>query len=166
MRHAAGPAATGLREDVMRARETWSLAVLLLVVAALSAPAPGLSQTPSDPPEEGESPPPASKPIPDEAKRMKNPVPPSPPSIANGKELFGTQCAMCHGANGNGKGDLVERLQIEVPDFTAEGAQRRWTDGEMFYAISEGHRNMPGEGSRLPDEWKWDLVNYIRTLRS
>jgi hypothetical protein len=23
---------------------------------------------------------------------------------------------------------------------------------------------MPGQGKRLPDEWKWELIHYIRSL--
>ena len=102
--------------------------------------------------------------IPAEAKRRKNPFPGDLDSIRHGEELFVTQCTMCHGVRGDGEGDLVGRLGLQVPDFTDPSVQRGRTDGELFYILTVGHGGMPGEGDRIPDPWKWDLVNYVRTL--
>ena len=71
---------------------------------------------------------------------------------------------MCHGSRGDGKGELVGRLKLEVPDFTDPETRKKRTDGELFFILTDGHGEMPGEGARLTPEWRWDLVNYIRTL--
>lgn len=102
--------------------------------------------------------------IPAEARNRPNPQAGDPEAIRHGAELFTTQCTMCHGAKGDGRGDLVERLGFRVPDFTRAEVQKARTDGEWFYIITVGHGDMQGEGERMPDEWKWDLVSYIRTL--
>ncbi len=52
--------------------------------------------------------PPAQSAIPAEAAQMVNPVKPTPESQARVKKMYGYDCAMCHGANGNGKGDITE----------------------------------------------------------
>jgi hypothetical protein len=31
--------------------------------------------------------------------------------------------------------------------------------------MTEGHGRMLGDGDRLPEDKRWDIVNYIRTLR-
>ena len=45
--------------------------------------------------------------IPPEETKRANPVKATLASIADGKKMYVTQCAMCHGAGGDGKGDLA-----------------------------------------------------------
>jgi len=134
--------------------------VLLLLAAALVADTFARDQQDATSQAEVEVP----EPIPEEAKRIKNPTTPTAESIENGKMWFSSQCTMCHGKNGDGTGDLVERLQLPMPDFTDAAQQRQWTDGEMFYVLTHGHGRMPDQKDRFKDEIKWNLVNYIRTL--
>src|SRR5215467_9211056 len=54
--------------------------------------------------------------IPAEEKNRKNPIPATPDSIEAGQNLYSSQCAMCHGQTGNGKGDLAEKMRLKVPD--------------------------------------------------
>ena len=44
------------------------------------------------------------------ATKKENPVKATPEVLAAAKKIFGYDCAMCHGANGDGKGDLVESM--------------------------------------------------------
>lgn len=100
---------------------------------------------------------------PEEAKRA-NPVEANEFSIDNGSALFASQCAMCHGPTGQGDGKLAQRLNLAMPDFTDVAQQKSRTDGEYFYVLTHGHGRMPGDGERLAENSRWDLVNYIRTL--
>ncbi len=50
--------------------------------------------------------------MPADAKTLVNPVKPTPESQARAKKMYGYDCAMCHGANGNGKGDVVADLKV------------------------------------------------------
>jgi mono/diheme cytochrome c family protein len=100
---------------------------------------------------------------PEEAKRA-NPVKPTAASIASGKHAFATQCAMCHGANGDGKGDLAADMKLTLRDYRDPDSLKDMTDGELFYILTKGKGDMPGEEDRMKPEQRWDLINYIRSL--
>lgn len=102
--------------------------------------------------------------VPPDARDTPNPIPAAPKSIQQGEMLYQSQCAMCHGATGDGKGDLAIQLKMEVPDFTDKYVQDERTDGEWFWLITHGHKRMPADGERLPPEMRWHMVNYIRTF--
>jgi mono/diheme cytochrome c family protein len=102
--------------------------------------------------------------IPPEASKVVNPVKPTAASIAAGKQRFTYDCAMCHNANGDGKGDLAQSMNLKLPDFRDPEALKSVTDGGLFYVISKGHHPMPDEGSRAKPEEIWNLVNYVRSL--
>jgi mono/diheme cytochrome c family protein len=99
-----------------------------------------------------------------EQKALKNPEKFTEESVEKGKKLFATQCAMCHGKTGNGKGDLAEVMHVNPPDFTKPDALSTRTDGELFTIIGVGSPSMPGEEKRLKTNQAWDLVNFLRSL--
>jgi mono/diheme cytochrome c family protein len=102
--------------------------------------------------------------IPAKAKNRRNPMEPTPENTAIGLEVFASQCSMCHGFRGTGDGDLAQKLEIPVPDFTDPERQKKRTDGELFYIINRGHGRMPGNTDRLSNEWKWCMVHAIRSM--
>ena len=93
-----------------------------------------------------------------------NPVKPTPESLAKGKKTYAIDCAMCHGENGDGKGDLAADMK-NVTDFTAPDALKSRTDGELFSIMRKGKGEMPPEGDRAKNDDIWNLVNYIRSLK-
>ena len=101
-------------------------------------------------------------PVPVAEARRPNPVKPTPESIANGKKIYGYDCAQCHSTIGDGKTDPGKKMK--VPDFTDPSALKDRTDGELFYVIKNGRGEMPPEGDRAKDDDIWNLVNYVRTL--
>ena len=100
---------------------------------------------------------------PEEAQRL-NPVKPTSASIAEGKNLFSTQCVMCHGAEGDGKGDLAVELKMKLRDYRDPAALKSFTDGELHYVLVKGKGQMPGQEGRMKDAQLWNLVNYMRSL--
>jgi len=38
------------------------------------------------------------------------------------------------------------------------------TDGELFFIITKGKGKMIGEGDRQPEQMRWNLVNFVRSL--
>jgi mono/diheme cytochrome c family protein len=102
--------------------------------------------------------------IPPEAVKKGNPVKPAAESIARGKRLYGFDCEMCHGKDGDGKGDLAGDMKVKPRDYRDADNLKDMTDGELFYIISKGKGEMTGEGDRTKPEAIWDLVNYIRSL--
>ena len=102
--------------------------------------------------------------IPVEAARQPNPVKSSPESIARAKKWWTLDCAMCHGKDGDGKGETATEMKLKIVDFTDPATLKDRTDGEIFYTIKNGHDDMPPEGQRVKVEENWDLVNYVRSL--
>lgn len=107
--------------------------------------------------------PPTCQPVPVAAARKPNPVKPTPESIAQGKKIYRYDCALCHGALGDGKTDAAKDMQI--PDLTDPALLKDRTDGELFYIIKNGRGDMPLEGGRVKPDQLWDLVNYTRSLK-
>jgi mono/diheme cytochrome c family protein len=102
--------------------------------------------------------------IPVEAAKQANPVKPGPESIARAKKWWTLDCAMCHGKDGDGKGETAKDMKLTMADFTNPATLKDRTDGEIFYIIKNGHNDMPAEGPRVKPEENWDLVNYVRSL--
>lgn len=93
-----------------------------------------------------------------------NPVKPTPESQAHAKKMWGYECSMCHGQNGDGKGDLVDAMKLTVKDYTNPASLKDMSDGEMFDIIKNGKGQMPGEGDRAKPDDVWNLVIYIRSM--
>jgi mono/diheme cytochrome c family protein len=94
----------------------------------------------------------------------KNPIKATPESLADAKKFFGYDCAMCHGATGDGKGDLAKSMGLKVDDWRDSSKLTVLSDVEIFDLIVKGKGRMIGEGDRYPSEVVWELVNYVRTL--
>jgi mono/diheme cytochrome c family protein len=129
----------------------------LFVLAALLFFAPSPQQQP---------PPAAAAPstIPPEAAHMVNPVKPTPDSQARAKKMYCYDCALCHGPNGNGKGDVVADLKLTLKDYTDPAALKDLSDGEIFYIIKNGKGQMPSEGDRAKPEELWNMVILVRSF--
>jgi len=127
---------------------------LSLVLSAACVLAAGL--------QENQNPPATNTAVPATAVNQANPVKPTAESLATGKKYYGYDCAMCHGANGDGKGDVAVDEKMNVGDFRESLAGK--TDGELHYIIKNGKGQMPPEGDRLKGNELWSLVNYVRSL--
>jgi len=92
-----------------------------------------------------------------------NPVKATPESLALGKRFFGTDCAICHGKEGAGDGDLAVELKLQLKDLR-DPAVKEMTDEEMYKIISNGKKPMPGEEGRFDERDVWTVVNYVRSL--
>jgi mono/diheme cytochrome c family protein len=102
--------------------------------------------------------------VPAAARDMVNPVKATPESLAHARKVYGYDCAMCHGVNGDGKGDLVGDLKLKLKDYTDPAALKDLTDGELFYLIKNGKGQMPPEGDRGKPEDIWNLVTLVRSF--
>ena len=99
-----------------------------------------------------------------EEAAIKNPLQPTDENIQLGKSLFESQCAMCHGVNGDGKGDLAQQEKWDVPDYKKSARLKESSDGAIFAMITKGKGVMPDQEGRLTDDQKWKLVIYVRQL--
>jgi len=151
----------------MKARYILGLLVLSLAAGNFWAqeqqkteqkPAPGAAAAPAAPqPVHG------FKLTPEDAAK-KNPIKFTTNSVERGKKIYMTQCAMCHGEKGDGKGEAVGEMHLNPPDFTKPEVLDKRTEGDLFAIISSGDELMPGQGKRMTDTHKWNLVNYLRSL--
>jgi glucose/arabinose dehydrogenase len=73
-----------------------------------------------------------------------------------GATLYAQKCAPCHGANGQGAGNIPA---------LAKGPTQSAADGAIFWFITQGD---PGNGmpswSALPAQQRWQIIAYIRAL--
>ena len=99
------------------------------------------------------------------------PVVSTPESVARGKTLFGSNCAVCHGQGGAGDGPTAAVLKdawgdpIRPRDLTAGVLRGGATDGDLFRTISYGLSGTPmPEFRSLPAPDRWALVHYVQTL--
>jgi len=134
---------------------------ILLMVSLLVVGFSAQAQQPKQPPAKAPGTPYT---IPQEAVHQANPVKATPESITHGKKWYGYDCAMCHGKDGDGKGEVGADMKLKVTDFTDPATLKDMTDGELFYIIKVGKGDMPPEGARVKTDELWDLVNYVRSL--
>lgn len=78
--------------------------------------------------------------------------------IAAGGSLYALHCASCHGASGQGTGNIPA---------LAHGDTQQATDGAVFWFITQGSvaNGMPSWSS-LPAQQRWQIVAYLKTLPS
>lgn len=93
-----------------------------------------------------------------------NPVNPTPEQMDMAKKMFGYDCAMCHGENGNGQGNMTSTLKTPVKNWQDPATLKGLTDGDLFYIIKNGKGDMPPEGGRQNDAGIWNLVRVVRSF--
>jgi mono/diheme cytochrome c family protein len=100
---------------------------------------------------------------PDDAKKVQNPVKPTPEGLASAAHLYKLNCAGCHGLKGDGKGAAAEGLPRKPANFTDTKMMSEATDGELFWKMTTGRPPMP-TWETLSETQRWELVNYLRTF--
>ena len=135
----------------------------VLLLATLGTCAAQQGSTPAEKPKD--APPPSETAKPASGERKENPVKPTPEGLAAAKKVFGYDCAMCHGEQGDGKGDLVASMDLKgMKDWREAGALAGLSDSDLFDIIAKGKGKMVGEGDRVPPEKIWSLVNYVKSF--
>ncbi len=94
-----------------------------------------------------------------------NPVPADQASLERGKELYTINCVLCHGVDGKGDGPVASHLEnkpFDLTSFPIHSIQ----DGGIFFIMSYGvPEKMPALNENLTVRERWDIVNYVRTLK-
>jgi mono/diheme cytochrome c family protein len=99
------------------------------------------------------------------ASDQKNPVKSAEKSQARAKELYGQECAICHGETGDGKTDLAKDMGLTLSDWTDPKTLAAKPDVDLFNVIRNGKDKMPAEAvGRAKDDEVRNLILYIRSL--
>ncbi|NOX47942.1 MAG: cytochrome c [Chlorobi bacterium] len=101
---------------------------------------------------------------PESAKGISNPVESNKSSIKKGAAIFKTRCTVCHGNEGKGDGPGGKSLNPKPADFSTDKVQNQ-TDGEIFWKITNGKGAMIKWEPILTEEERWQLVNFVRSLK-
>lgn len=120
-----------------------TLACLTLLLGSLSLPAHAAQ-------------PPWLQHVPERVRSRQNPLAGNPSAAEAGKMLYRSHCAVCHGADAAGRGNKPDLRPARL---------RRVTDGELSWLLQNGSlaRGMPS-WSRLPEQQRWQLIAYLRSL--
>lgn len=83
-----------------------------------------------------------------------------------GLKYYDTQCAVCHGFNGEGGSELsLGKLMPLKPPALTTTKIRGWSDGQIYHVITMGQGVMGPYASHIPQKYRWQVVNYIRHLQ-
>lgn len=87
-----------------------------------------------------------------------DPLPATQDVLIQGGVLYAQNCAVCHGANGEGIG------KPGTPLTAATG--QRYTDGDLYWLLTNGvaGKGMPPMNSRLSPTERWQVVRYLRSI--
>jgi len=98
------------------------------------------------------------------ARKLKNPFPATRQALAGGMQVYTNHCQSCHGQYGDGKGDKAAELSVAPGDFTNTRKMNQLTDGELYWQTTHGRLPMPSFVTKLTNEQRWEVVDYIRTF--
>ena len=95
-------------------------------------------------------------------------VPSGALDVVAGGAIYGTTCASCHGALGQGNGPAAKGLSTVPPAIGSATAMADMTPALMYRLVSVGVRGtaMPSWASALTPADRWNVVAYVTSLRS
>jgi len=85
--------------------------------------------------------------------------------LERGRQRYQIYCAVCHDANGDGKGVLYERAKVRTPSYH-DDRLRQAPDGYLFLVITNGFGLMPAYSYPIPVADRWAIVAHVRTLQA
>ncbi len=101
---------------------------------------------------------------PEESKNLVSPLSADSKTLAKGKKIYYQICATCHGRNGVGDGPGGKELEPQPADHTSDLVQDQ-SNGELYWKISNGRDPMPTYSQLLSKTQRWQVIEYIRTLK-
>lgn len=106
------------------------------------------------------------------SENLQNPLNLTEKSIQEGKALYMSFCAHCHGKEGKGKGSIQNAIYGAVPSYTDETPNRRLgksmkelTEGHIYHTIMYGLNAMGPHSSLIRENDRWKIVAYVQKLQ-
>lgn len=103
------------------------------------------------------------------SKGLKNPLAgkTDEETMLTGQKYYETNCAVCHGFKGEGgeaaKSVVSAKMALKPPAVVSDKV-KGWTDGHLYHVITMGQGVMGPYASHVPQQYRWQVVNYIRFL--
>lgn len=88
----------------------------------------------------------------------------TPQLLERGRERFEIYCAVCHGASGDGNGEVVHRGFPAPPSYHSDRL-RNAPIGHFYDVITNGYGVMYSYASRVEPRDRWAIAAYIRALQ-
>jgi mono/diheme cytochrome c family protein len=95
--------------------------------------------------------------VPERDRLRSNPFAGNTNATSGGEKLFRQNCASCHGTDATGR--------EKHPGLRSDRV-RAATPGELYWLLTNGSmRNGMPSWSKLPEQQRWQIVSYLKTLR-
>jgi mono/diheme cytochrome c family protein len=92
------------------------------------------------------------------------PIPLTSELLQRGRERYDIYCAICHGATGEGNGEVVQRGFPAPPTYHSDRL-RRAPIGHFYDVITNGYGVMYSYADRVEPRDRWAIAAYIRALQ-
>jgi mono/diheme cytochrome c family protein len=92
-------------------------------------------------------------------RELQNPYSSTPKTLEEGKALFQTYCAVCHGEQGKGDGPISSK--IPPPPSYLSDRLMQFPPGRILHVITLGTGKMPSYAGQLSADERWKIVTYV-----
>lgn len=94
---------------------------------------------------------------------LKSPLEQTDVHRAEGKELYGVYCAVCHGSKGDGQGILMTREKfLGIPSY----ADRDINQGSIYHVLMYGKNAMGSHAGQVNATERWQIAQHVMYLRN
>jgi len=88
----------------------------------------------------------------------------TPELLARGQKVYAINCAICHGATGQGNGITSKYGLLGIANYHQD-KYRQMADGQIFNTITHGYNTMMAYGDKVTVKDRWAIIAYIRALQ-
>jgi len=92
------------------------------------------------------------------------PIPVTPGLLERGQKVFTINCAVCHGATGQGNGITSKYGLLGIANYHQD-KYRQMADGQIFNTIAHGYNTMMAYGDKVTVKDRWAIIAYMRALQ-
>ena len=92
------------------------------------------------------------------------PLPVTTGLLERGQKVFAINCAVCHGATGQGNGITSKYGLLGIANYHQD-KYRQMADGQIFNTITHGYNTMMAYGDKVTVKDRWATVAYLRALQ-
>jgi mono/diheme cytochrome c family protein len=94
------------------------------------------------------------------------PVPINRAALAHGRTLFETNCAPCHGIEGDGVSVVATKMELRKPPSLQDDEIHAYPVGRLYEIVRFGYGLMPPYAPELATyDDRWALVAYVKALQ-